>query len=141
MANQSVADDVNKVALQRGPLVYCVESPDVKDGHVVNLVLPDDAPRHRRISFRPVERGGDFEERRLGFALRRWARKIGKSESGYRCDPLLRMGQPRPRRNGPFGLRAMTRRRVHCHFPTIASTSKATASSDQGRQAGRPSSE
>src|SRR3954452_7413625 len=44
VANQNVADDVNKVALQRGPLVYCVEWPDVKDTHVVNLVLPDDAP-------------------------------------------------------------------------------------------------
>ncbi len=44
IANEKVADDAGKVALQRGPIVYCVEWPDVKDGHVVNLVLADDAP-------------------------------------------------------------------------------------------------
>ena len=44
VADEKVVDDIGKVALQRGPLVYCVEWPDVKDGHVVNLLLPDDAP-------------------------------------------------------------------------------------------------
>jgi DUF1680 family protein len=43
VANPKVSDDIHKVALQRGPLVYCVEWPDVKDGHVLNLVLPDAA--------------------------------------------------------------------------------------------------
>jgi DUF1680 family protein len=43
LANDKVADDAGKVALQRGPLVYCIEWPDVKDGKVVNLLLPDDA--------------------------------------------------------------------------------------------------
>ena len=31
-----------KVALQRGPLVFCLEGPD-NDGKVLNLVIPDDA--------------------------------------------------------------------------------------------------
>jgi uncharacterized protein len=44
IANGNVSDDTGQVALQRGPLVYCVEWPDVKDGHVLNLMLPDDAP-------------------------------------------------------------------------------------------------
>src|SRR5262249_9010765 len=44
VANEQVMDDRGKVALQRGPLVYCVEWPDVKEGHVVNLVLADAAP-------------------------------------------------------------------------------------------------
>src|SRR5262249_54877506 len=44
IANEQVSEDRNKVALQRGPLVYCVEWPEVKDGHVVNLVLPDESP-------------------------------------------------------------------------------------------------
>jgi len=38
-ANQLVKDDKNKVALQRGPLVYCAEWPDNKDGHILNLYL------------------------------------------------------------------------------------------------------
>jgi len=38
-ANPMVAADRDKVALQRGPLVYCLEWPDNKDGHVLDLVL------------------------------------------------------------------------------------------------------
>ena len=38
-ARTEVKDDAGKVALQRGPLVYCVEWPDVKGGTVTNLVL------------------------------------------------------------------------------------------------------
>jgi uncharacterized protein len=41
LANERVAEDRGKVALQRGPLVYCVEWPDVPGGKVVNLMLPD----------------------------------------------------------------------------------------------------
>jgi len=39
VANEKVKADIGKVALQRGPLVYCVEWPDNKDGHVLNLNL------------------------------------------------------------------------------------------------------
>ena len=43
-ANPAVADDRGRVALQRGPLVYCAEWLDNPQGHVRNLVLRDDAP-------------------------------------------------------------------------------------------------
>lgn len=43
LAHDAVEADRGKVALQRGPLVFCAEWPD-NDGHVVNLVLPDDSP-------------------------------------------------------------------------------------------------
>jgi DUF1680 family protein len=39
-ASIMVSDDLNKVALERGPLVYCAEWPD-NHGHVLDLVLPD----------------------------------------------------------------------------------------------------
>lgn len=42
VANPQVQDDVGRVALERGPLVYCVEGVD-HDGHVADLVLSDDA--------------------------------------------------------------------------------------------------
>jgi hypothetical protein len=42
-ANDAVAADRGRVALQRGPLVYCAEWPDNPNGHVRNLMLPDDA--------------------------------------------------------------------------------------------------
>ncbi|HEY1861277.1 MAG TPA: beta-L-arabinofuranosidase domain-containing protein, partial [Gemmataceae bacterium] len=42
-ADPKVKADVGRVALQRGPVVYCVEGVD-NDGKVRNLVLPKDAP-------------------------------------------------------------------------------------------------
>jgi len=44
VAHQAVEADRGRVALQRGPLVYCVEWPDVPEGKVLCLLLPDDAP-------------------------------------------------------------------------------------------------
>lgn len=43
LAHDSVAADRGRVALERGPLVFCTEWPDVQDNHVRNLLLPDDA--------------------------------------------------------------------------------------------------
>ncbi|MCA9236091.1 MAG: glycoside hydrolase family 127 protein [Planctomycetales bacterium] len=42
-AAAEVAADRGRVALQRGPIVFCVEHSDVPAGQVENLVLPDDA--------------------------------------------------------------------------------------------------
>lgn len=50
VANEAVKDDAGKVALVRGPLVYCAEWPD-NGGHVLDLVLPDDRPL--QAEFRP----------------------------------------------------------------------------------------
>jgi hypothetical protein len=49
-ANPKVAADFGRVALQRGPLVYCLEAADNK-GDVRNLVIPPDLPlatQHRK---------------------------------------------------------------------------------------------
>ncbi len=50
VANDAVKDNTGKVALTRGPLVYCAEWPD-NGGRVLNLVLPDGRPL--RAEFRP----------------------------------------------------------------------------------------
>ncbi|MCX6572316.1 MAG: glycoside hydrolase family 127 protein [Candidatus Aminicenantes bacterium] len=42
-ANDAVEEDRGRVAVERGPLVYCAEWPD-NDGRVSNIVLPDGAP-------------------------------------------------------------------------------------------------
>jgi len=39
-ANEAVEEDRGRIAVERGPLVYCAEWPD-NDGRVSNLVLPD----------------------------------------------------------------------------------------------------
>jgi hypothetical protein len=51
LANDAVAADRGRVALQRGPLVFCAEWPDNPGGHVRNLVLPRDAAL--KAEFRP----------------------------------------------------------------------------------------
>lgn len=50
-ANPLVAADRDKIALQRGPLVYCLEWPDNTDGHVLNLVF--DTQSEPEASFKP----------------------------------------------------------------------------------------
>jgi hypothetical protein len=42
VAHAQLKADRGKVALQRGPIVFCLEGPD-NDGNVANLVIPDDA--------------------------------------------------------------------------------------------------
>ena len=41
-ASQNLKDDIGKVALQRGPLMYCAEWPD-NNGKTSNIILPADA--------------------------------------------------------------------------------------------------
>ncbi|MCL4222452.1 MAG: glycoside hydrolase family 127 protein [Phycisphaerales bacterium] len=43
VAHDNVEADRGRVALERGPIVYCVEFPDTPTGRTHDLVLPDDA--------------------------------------------------------------------------------------------------
>ena len=43
IANEKVENDRGRVALLRGPLVFCVEGADVAGGKIDDLILPDDA--------------------------------------------------------------------------------------------------
>jgi DUF1680 family protein len=42
VAIDQVKSNRNRAALQRGPLIYCIEHPD-NDGKALNIILPDDA--------------------------------------------------------------------------------------------------
>ncbi len=44
VADERVADDLGKIAVQAGPLVYAAEWPDVPDGRVLDLVFDRDLP-------------------------------------------------------------------------------------------------
>jgi len=49
LSHEKVAANASRVAIERGPVVYCAEAAD-NGGRAFNLVLPDDAPleaRHR----------------------------------------------------------------------------------------------
>jgi uncharacterized protein len=43
LADTTVKADVGRFALQRGPIVYCLEGPDNKDAAVMNIVVDKDA--------------------------------------------------------------------------------------------------
>jgi hypothetical protein len=43
IADQRVWADANKIAMQRGPLVYCAEWPDNNSGEVLNMMINEDA--------------------------------------------------------------------------------------------------
>lgn len=55
VSHDNIASNRGKVALQRGPLVYCLEGPD-NDGKVLDLVIPDHAELSTR--FQPELLGG-----------------------------------------------------------------------------------
>ncbi len=55
-ANEKLTADNNRVALMRGPIVYCTEWPDFKDHQVLNLVLNKSAPL--KSEFHPEMLGG-----------------------------------------------------------------------------------
>ncbi len=44
VANENVAADRDRIALQRGPIVFCAEWPDTPNGKVRDLFLPDEQP-------------------------------------------------------------------------------------------------
>jgi DUF1680 family protein len=56
VANEKLISDNNKVALMRGPIVYCAEWPDYKDKHVLNLILENNIPL--KSEFHPEILGG-----------------------------------------------------------------------------------
>jgi DUF1680 family protein len=44
VAHEAVKDDKGRVAIERGPIVFCTEFADNKDGQVLNLVLENNTP-------------------------------------------------------------------------------------------------
>ena len=39
IADEKIRDDIGKIAVQRGPVIFCAEWPDNNDGKVLNLVI------------------------------------------------------------------------------------------------------
>ncbi|MBG0859529.1 MAG: glycoside hydrolase family 127 protein [Bacteroidales bacterium] len=44
VADERIKDDMGKVAVQRGPVIYCAEWPDNNTGNVLNLVINKESP-------------------------------------------------------------------------------------------------
>jgi DUF1680 family protein len=133
-ARASVVSDRGRVALERGPVLFCAEGVDNKDGWVVNLVLPDSVPLRTR--FRADLLGGVVTVLGTAYPVRR------SLEGG------LLTGEGQPFTAIPYygwahrGMSQMTVWQAReasaarpVPAPTIASTSKVTTSSGTGREA------
>ncbi len=103
VANAKVEADAGKVAVERGPLVYCAEWPD-NNGHVLNLLIDDKAPLTG--AFRPDLLHGVYTVSVAGKATSR----VSDTGNEVRCyarhvDTLLRLGTPWRGRNGSVAAR------------------------------------
>jgi hypothetical protein len=134
LANDKVADDVGKVALQRGPLVYCVEWLDVRGGKVANLLLPDDAPV--AADFRSDLLGGVEVLRGEALSLR-WTegrKSVEKDKVEFIAIPYYAWAN-RGRGEMAVWLARFDSAARPLSYPTIASTSKAAASGPNAKDA------
>ena len=74
VADRRVAATSGRVAIERGPLVYCAEGPDVTDGHALALWLDPAAP------LTPESGGGNLEGATL---VRAGARPITRPDAAF----------------------------------------------------------
>ncbi|TWT83449.1 Non-reducing end beta-L-arabinofuranosidase [Planctomycetes bacterium CA13] len=129
LANEQIEFDRGRVAIERGPLVYCIEGAD-HDGKVLNLWLPDDSVLHP-----------EHHQDLLGgvTVLRGEANAVSRQENGTIADrtaaitfiPYFAWCH-----RGANEMRVWIPRSPDLAtvspIPTIASTSKATASHKHG---------
>ncbi|MFZ5519515.1 MAG: glycoside hydrolase family 127 protein [Candidatus Zhuqueibacterota bacterium] len=127
VAHDSVAADIGRVALQRGPLVFCAEWPDNADGHVRNLLLPDDAPL--RAEFEPDLLQGVMVIRgkAIAFAQGNEPKQLEKTEQDFMAIPYYAWAH-----RGPGEMAVWLAREESAVTPvgqpTLASTSAVHAS-------------
>ena len=88
VANKNVQADVGRVALQRGPIVFCAEWPDNPGGKVRNLILPDDEPLTAR--FEPALLNGVETITGKAFSATRDADgRLVKTEQAFKAIPYF----------------------------------------------------
>ena len=129
LCDERVEDNVGKAALQRGPLMYCVEWPDVEGGKVINLLLEDDV--ELTVAKEPELLAGIRVLRGYG-ASTRWV--AAEPDQGWQFNSILITAIPyyawahRGRGEMVVWLARDLSSARPLPAPTIASGSKATAS-------------
>ena len=69
IADERIADDRDKMAIQRGPMIYCAEWPDNNSGNILNLMVQRDA--HFTTEYLPSLLNGTQVLRTSGFQTKR----------------------------------------------------------------------
>ena len=131
IANNEVVADRGRIALQRGPIVYCAEWPDNPEGHVRNLLLPETATF--TAEFKPDLLNGVTVIQSKAFGLSYDAQgKLVKQEQPFTAIPYYAWAN---RGRGEM-LVWIPNIEANAHprpFPTVATTSTVTVSNRQRR--------
>jgi len=125
-ANTKVAADRDRVALQRGPIVYAVEWTDSPDRHVRNILLRDDQPL--RAEWRPKFLNGvEVIEGKVAAFRYDAAHQLQRSEEPFKAIPYYAWAN---RGAGQMEVWIANRdSAVHATpYPSIASQAKVTTS-------------
>jgi len=133
VANPKVEDDLGKMALERGPIVFCLEGVDQPQGKAIDIVIPDTA--RLGTAFRPDLLGGVQVITGKGFGTRRDAKGepaiVG--ERPFTAIPYYAWAHRGMHEMTVWPAREVAAARAE-PAPTIASTSKVTSSN--GNDAG-----
>ncbi|OFW21096.1 MAG: six-hairpin glycosidase [Acidobacteria bacterium RIFCSPLOWO2_12_FULL_66_21] len=126
VANPQVVADRDRVALQRGPILYAAEWPDNPNGKVRNVVLPDTATLTSE--FRPDLLRGVQVVRGTAFGLSLDAQgKIVKAQQPFMAIPYATWAN-RGRGQMAVWLARTDAAAYPTPYPTVATTSKVTTS-------------
>ncbi len=126
VCDERVRENVGKVALQGGPLVYCLEGLDVEGGRVLNLMLPDEATLTS--SFKPDLLGGVTVIEGKALELQRTLDGgLERTERAFSAIPYYAWAH-RGRTPMAVWLARTEQAAVPLPAPTIASQSKVSAS-------------
>jgi hypothetical protein len=88
VASADVKSDTGRVALQRGPIVFCAEWPDNPNGKVRNLILPDDQPLTATFESGLLNGVETIEGRALG-AAKNADGSMTKTEQAFKAIPYF----------------------------------------------------
>jgi hypothetical protein len=133
IANELVEADRGRVALQRGPIVYCAEWPDNPQGHVRNLMLADNTKL--TAEFKPGLLGSVIVIKGNAVALAYdQQNKVIKSEQEFTAIPYYAWAN---RGSGEMIVWIPTNEAAARPLPrpTVASTSKVTVSGGRNPRA------
>ena len=88
-ANPLVEDDLNQVAVQRGPIVYCLESPDLPSGVKISDVrVPADLRLTARYDRRLLNGVVVLEGKALAQSQTDWSGKLYREMSSVESKPF-----------------------------------------------------
>jgi DUF1680 family protein len=130
IAHENLLDDRGKIALERGPVVFCAEWPDNKNGNVTNLVLADQIPLSSE--FRKDLLNGVQVVLASAVPVRRTLEKkvVADPEQPFVAIPYYAWAHRGPGQMNVWHAREITAARP-LPAPTIAYTSKVTASQNK----------